>query len=145
MPPPTPNPPADNKVIVEDLSKAGVVFVQVPASPTNYITGEVSLPKIWTWNKDALRVPGLELKLTTTQTALNKSGELVTNLNKTIDLSNKVIIAGDQREQQRIQQVDLLNKQVKITTDQVKAEKVNGWLKAGIALAVGYLGGRAVK
>lgn len=141
-PPVTPKPPVEESVLVSDLKAAGVEFR--PLSGTMFSTENKSLPIIWTWNKDSLRVPGLELKLDNTEIALGKSGVVITGLKEEIGLDNKLLVDCDNREAIRKQQEENFNKQIVLMKKEMKVEKVKTYMKIGAAVVVGYFGGKAV-
>ena len=134
--PQPPNPPTDDLVLVRDLKTAGVTFV--PVTNTVYSTEHTSLPIIWTWNKQALRVPGLETKLSDTEVALDMTSKLVDGLNKRATISDKMLEDANQREEVRkIQEVNL-NKELSNKNKQIIVAEANGWLKVAITVPIVY-------
>ncbi len=132
--PPTPNVPNDEKQIVADLKQDGVEFV--PLQGTIFSTDHTSLPTIWTWDKQAARVPALETKLADTNNALEASTSLITGLNQEKVVSDKIIEDADKRENLRKLQVDNLNKEIKNKDKQILVADVNVYVKIGITAVI---------
>ena len=145
LPPPS-KPPADDAIIVADLKASGVEFRPLTETQfTNYVTGKESLPVIWTWSKQALRIPSLEEKLAATEISANKFEQLSVGYKAEIATANTMLTEAQNRELIRKNQEADLNAQIKNEHTQVVIAQTNGWLKAGAALALGYLAGKAVK
>lgn len=142
--PPTPSkPPTSDLVLIEELKLAGVDFKPLP--DTNLITGRETLPIVWTWNKQYLRVPSLELKLGMTEAAASKFEAQTIGLKEELVVANDIIKKASDVETIRKEQEANLNRQVKQAHKEVVAAEINGYIKAGAALVIGYLGGRAAK
>ena len=132
IPPPVPKPPVDDITLVSDLKAAGVEFV--PLQGTLFSTDRVSLPVIWVWSKESIRVPGLEAKIANDEVALTKSDALIVGLNKQILISDKMLSDADEREAVRkIQEVNL-NQQLKGKDKQILVAQANGWLRIAVAV-----------
>lgn len=141
--PPQPGPaPTEDAVLVADLKTAGVEFK--PIGGTIFSTERTTLPVVWTWNKQALRVPGLEEKLTATEQTALKFEESANGYKAELITANKMLSESEQRELIRKQQEANLTEQVKTEHKKVIAAEVNGWLKFGGALVGGYLIGKTV-
>jgi hypothetical protein len=136
MPPNPPNPPTDIVTILADLKQAGVDIK--PLSGTVFSTERESLPIIWTWNKQFLRVPTLEEKLSLTSIALDKTVLQVGGLEKQIVISDKMIADAEQREALRKSQEVNYKDQIKVKDKQILIAETNGWIKVGIAVPVVY-------
>lgn len=132
IPPPVPRPPVDDITLVSDLKAAGVEFV--PLQGTLFSTDRVSLPVIWVWNKESIRVPGLEAKIANDEVALTKSDALIVGLNNQILISDKMISDADQREAVRKLQEVNLNQQLKVKDKQILVAETNGWLRIAVAV-----------
>lgn len=141
--PPTPKPPQDTNVIVTDLKELGVEFK--PLTGTLFSTEKDNLPKIWTWGKDSLRIPGLEAKVLNTETALGKSEELVLGLKKDISVSNDMIKTAEQRENIRKLEEANYENQVKTLKREITVGKGKTAIKIGAALVIGYGIGKVIK
>ena len=134
--PAPPNPPTDDLVIVSELKEAGITFK--PLTDKVYSTDHTSLPIVWTWNREAIRVPSLETKILDTQAALASSSNLIEGLNKKITISDKMVSDADAREELRkIQEINF-NKQLKDKNKQIVVAEVNGWVKVAITVPVVY-------
>jgi FtsZ-binding cell division protein ZapB len=141
--PPKPGPaPTEDAVLVSDLKAAGVEFK--PLTGTLFSTERSSLPVVWTWNKQALRVPALEEKLAATEQVALKFEDSANGYKAEVNTANKMLSAADKREALRIEQEKNLNDQVKTEHKKFIAAQTNGWLKAGGALLGGYFIGKAV-
>lgn len=136
MPPNPPNPPTDVVTLLADLKQAGVDIK--PLSGTLFSTEQVSLPVIWTWNRQFLRVPALEEKISVTETALSKTVLQVSGLEKQIVISDKMIADAEQREALRKLQENNYQQQIKIKDKQILVAETNGWIKVGITIPVVY-------
>jgi len=141
LPQPLP-PPADDASLIADLKVAGVEFK--PLTGNTFSTERTTLPTVWTWNKQALRVPSLEEKLSATEISATKFETLATGYKKELAAADDMLSEADKRENIRKQQEVNLNEQVKTEHKKVVAAQVNGWMKLGVGLAVGYLTGKAV-
>ena len=141
LPKPQP-PPVDDVTLISDLKIAGVEFK--PLSESTFSTERTTLPTVWTWNKQALRVPSLEEKLAVTEVSATKFETLAYGYKKELMVADDMLSEADKRELVRKQQEANLNEQVKTEHKKVVAAEVNGWLKLGAGLAVGYLTGKAV-
>ena len=142
-PPQPPDPPKDDATLIADLTAAGITFK--PLTDTNYMTDRSTLPTVWTWNKQVLRVPILEQELTFTETALIASGHLIEGLNKKIVITDSMLTEADKREAIRKEQEINLNNQIKIEHKKTVVAETNGWLKFGGALLGGYIIGKNIK
>jgi hypothetical protein len=134
--PQPPVPPADEQQLVADLKDAGVTFK--PLTGQVFSTDHTSLPVIWTWNKEQLRVPGLETKLLDTETALGATNSLVDGLNKSREISDKMLDNAKQQDTVKDLQITNLTKQVSDEKKEVVLAKTNGWIKVVIAVPVVY-------
>ena len=143
VPPKPQPPPVDDATLISDLKIVGVEFK--PLGESTFSTERTTLPTIWTWNKQALRVPSLEEKLATTEISATKFETLAYGYKKELMVADDMLSEADKRELVRKQQEANLNEQVKTEHKKVVAAEVNGWIKLGAGLAVGYLTGRAIK
>ena len=142
VPPPTPKPPVEDSVLLADLKDAGAEFK--PLQGSLFSTEHSTLPLVWTWNKDSLRVPGLETKLSTTETALDKTVMQVGGLQQQILISDKMLSDADKREALRKTQEVNFTEQIKIKDKQIIIAETNGWIKVGIAVPATYFLTRAI-
>lgn len=142
LPKPEP-PPVDDVSLMADLKLAGVEFK--PLTGNTFSTERTTLPTVWTWNKQALRVPSLEEKLAATEISANKFEVLAGGYKKELAAADDMLSEADKRELIRKKQEANLNEQVKVEHKKVVAAQANGWIKLGAGLAVGYLTGRAIK
>ncbi len=141
LPQPLP-PPVDDASLIADLKVVGVEFK--PLTGSTFSTERTTLPIVWTWNRQALRVPSLEEKLAATETSSAKFENLAYGYKKELVVADDMLSEADKRENIRKQQEANLNEQVKTEHKKVVAAQVNGWMKLGVGLAVGYLTGKAV-
>jgi len=141
--PPKPVVPTDEKQIISDLKQDGVEFT--PLQGTIFSTDHTSLPIIWNWDKQAARVPALEIKLADTSNALQASNSLVSGLNQEKVISDKMIEDADKRENLRKLQVDNLNKQIENKDKQILVADVNGYLKIGVTAVLFFEIGKHLK
>jgi hypothetical protein len=142
-PPEPPKPPQDDATLVADLKLAGVEFR--PLTDKNYLTDRTNLPTIWTWNKDSLRVPGLEEKLFATETSAAKFETETLGLKKELGVANNMLSEADKRELLRKEQEKNLNEQISNEHKKVVAAEMKGYIKIGAALVTGYFVGKAVR
>jgi FtsZ-binding cell division protein ZapB len=142
--PPKPGPaPTEDAVLVSDLKIAGVEFKPIPNSL--FSTERESLPIVWTWNKERLRVPGLEEKLAATEQVALKFEDSANGLKAEVNTANKMLSAADKREALRIEQEKNLNDQIKTEHKKAVAAELNGWLKFGGGLLIGYAADKALR
>ena len=140
--PPIPVVPTEEATVIADLKVDGVEFK--PLQGTLFSTDHTSLPTIWTWDKQAARVPFLETKLTDTEQALDSSTLLIGGLSKQIVISDKMLSDADSRESlHKANEIDL-NKQIKEKDKQIIIAETNGWIRVGIAIPVTYFLTKAI-
>ncbi|MCI4436570.1 MAG: hypothetical protein JHC33_07150 [Ignisphaera sp.] len=142
-PPEPPKPPVDDPTLLSNLKGAGAEFK--PLQGTLFSTEHSTLPLVWTWNKQALRVPLLEEKLDATEKVALKFENLSSGYKNELTVSNKMLTEAEQHEILRKQQEVNLTEQVKTEHNKVVAAQTNGYLKAGAALVAGYFVGKAVR
>ena len=140
---PIPPTPHDDNTLVADLKKDGVEFTYI--NPTKYSTGNGSLPIIWTWDKQAARVPALEEKLNVTTSEAASFEVSAAGYKTELDVTHKALSDADQREATRVLQQENLESQVKTIQKEVTNAQINGWLKAGAAVIIGYGAGKYIK
>jgi septal ring factor EnvC (AmiA/AmiB activator) len=131
-----PQPPTDISVVVSDLKAAGVEFK--PLTGTLFSTEQASLPVVWTWNKESLRIPGFELKLARTEKALVDETAAKEKFMASLNKANEALAKVDEREKAHVDKEVNYNKQLDEKDKQIVAAKVNGWIKVGIAIPVTY-------
>ena len=138
--PPEPGPaPADDAITVADLKTAGVEFRPLTETPiTNYVTNRTSLPIIWTWNRQALRVPELVASEADWKISSAKFETLSLGYKKDVDKSNEMLVIAQGKETQYIKLEGNFNDQLKQKDESIWEAKVNGWIKVGIAVPVVY-------
>jgi len=139
---PMPIIPTEEAVIVADLKADGVEFT--PLQGTVFSTDHTSLPIIWTWDKQAARVPSLETKLNDTELALTSSSLLITGLSKQIVISDKMIADADAREVLHKANEFDLTKLVKEKDKQIIVAETNGWIRVGVAIPLTYFVTKAI-
>ena len=139
---PTPTvPPATTKLTLDELKKLGLSLVLKPstsvAPSVAGITAE-DATKVWFWGQEALRVPGLELKL-------DKTTELVGVLNKNITLANQVADTRNKEAEAAIlssndhqKEAEAVRIALSDTKKALSAERKTKWLYAIGALGLGY-------
>jgi hypothetical protein len=151
-PPPKPvsDTPADVNQVVTEIAQSGVVFtLTVPTLGLDPKLGSATtptknLPTVWTWYRESQRVPQLEtayssqLGLTTALTS--EVGGLKLEINK----SNELIAKHVETEAKHIEREANLDLIVKDTTAQVKRERFNGYVKAGVAAVLSFYVGKGV-
>ena len=141
--PPPPAPPVDDPTLLANLKDAGVEFT--PIQGNLFSTKHSTLPLVWTWNKQSLRVPELELKIVNTKESADRFEAETVGLKKDIVISNGMLKKADDREAIRVVQEKNFKEQVSTIKKEVAAAEMNGWLKFGGALVTGYVVGKNVK
>ena len=135
--------PDNEQQVIAGLKQDGVEFT--PLQGTIFTTDHTSLPIIWTWDKEAARVPALEIKLTDTSSALMSSNNVIVGLNQEKVISDKLLDDADKREALRKLQVDNLNKQIENKDKQILVADVNGYLKISIVGVIAFEIGKNLK
>lgn len=141
-PPPGP-PPVDDPTLLANLKDAGAEFK--PLTGTMFSTEHSTLPLVWAWNKQSLRVPELELKVVNVQESANKFEAETLGLKKEKTVADGMLKKADERELDRIKQEANFKEQVSTIKKEVNAAELNGWLKFGGALVTGYVVGKNIK
>ena len=144
LPSPTEVPPT-TKDTLADLQKMGLNLVIKPSlavAPSVAGITSQDATKAWFWGQEALRVPGLELKL-------EKTTELVGVLNKNIGVSNSVIEARTKEADAALKsaergqrQADALDAALSDTKKAMAADKKKLILYPLAAFGLGYLARR---
>lgn len=130
-------PPQDDATLVADLKLAGVEFV--PFKGTVFTTERTTLPTVWTWNKQALRVPTLEANVEIFKTSSEKWQADYYGEHAALGKANGMIETADTRYKK--ESIDLVNNydgQLKQKDKLIWEAKVNGWIKVGITVPVVY-------
>jgi hypothetical protein len=141
--PPPPPPPQDDATLLANLKDAGAEFKILKG--TTFSTEHSTLPLVWTWNKQSLRVPELELKVVNTKESADRFEAETLGLKKEKFVSDDMLKKADERELDRIKQEANFKEQVSTIKKEVKAAEINGWLKFGGALFTGYVVGKQIK
>jgi hypothetical protein len=149
-PKPVDNPPADVNVAVTEIAQSGVQFtLTVPTLGMDPKLGSATtptknIPTVWSWYKEAQRVPQLETAYTA---QLGLSNALTTEnggLKLEIRKDNEIIGKHVETEAKHVEREANLDLIVKDTTAQVKREKFNGYVKAAAAAVISFYVGKGV-
>ena len=140
-PSPTEVPPTTKQTLAE-LNNMGLALVLKPSvMVTPSVAGITAQDanRVWFWGKEALRVPGLELKL-------EKTTDLVSVLNKNVDTANQVIDLRTKEADAALkaadahrQEADALRKAENDVKSALAAERKKKILYSVGAFGLGYL------
>jgi hypothetical protein len=135
LPPPGPA-PVDDVKLVSDLKDAGVEFK--PLSGAVFSTERSNLPVIWTWNKQALRVPELEATLADTIISAKKFEDEATGLKREVEIDNGMLKKAAEIGAEHYKLEETFSQQLKQKDKLIWSAEVNGWVKVGITIPVVY-------